>query len=269
MPDRDNIAGEKVFQDDVTFKSNVIFDASYSEKLEVPAFEDLTAGAYVNIFNDSGTLKARLADASNPLKFASRYVNDTVSAGTTVATFKDGINPNISVGTQGDKLFLSDTTPGETTPTAPAAGTSFIQQLGEKLTGDNMEVEIQDVQGAAEAKFEIEASENLAAGDGVNLFDDGGTIKARKWDATAAGKEADGFVKAAVTSGQSATVFFPGAINDQSSGLTAGEKQFMDTTAGGVTNTAPSTSGNIVQEVGKALSATEYIFSPKKSTEKT
>ena len=48
----------------------------------------------------------------------------------------------------------------------------------------------------------LPASENLAAGDLVNVWNDSGTAKARKADATIAGKEANGFVLSAVTLGQ-------------------------------------------------------------------
>jgi len=43
----------------------------------------------------------------------------------------------------------------------------------------------------------IVASETLAAGDWVNVWNDAGTAKARKADATSAGKEVHGFVLAA------------------------------------------------------------------------
>ena len=264
---RKNIAKDQEFLGDVSVKGNLIVEGSFSDTIDLPAFENLTAGDYVNTFNDAGTLKARLATATTATKPASGYVNDTVTAGNTVTVFRDGINPNVSGLTVGDLQFLSDTTPGGVTAIKPSAGSSFIQQLGEALSATTMEVEIQDVQGAASAKKSIEASEDLTAGDGVNVFDDGGTTKVQKWDATAVGKEADGFVKDAVTAGQNATVFFTGAINDQASGLTGGERLFMDTTAGGVTTTAPPASGNIQQKVGKALSATEYIFAPESPVE--
>ena len=103
------------------------------------------------------------------------------------------------------------------------------------------------------------ASENLAAGDLVNLWNDGGTLKARKADATAAGKEAHGFTEAGVTSGADATVIFDGTIPGLS-GLTLGAKYFLHTTAGAVVSTAPSTVGNVVQPVGVAASATELVF---------
>jgi len=102
----------------------------------------------------------------------------------------------------------------------------------------------------------LPASENLAAGNFVNVFNDAGTTKVRKADATVAGKEANGFVLSAVTAGNDATVYFEGT-NNQLSGLTGGAMYFLSTTAGGVTSTAPSGSGNIVQKVGRALSATE------------
>ncbi len=107
----------------------------------------------------------------------------------------------------------------------------------------------------------IEASENLAAGDFVNIYDSTGA-KCRKADATTAGKEAWGFVLAVVTSGNNATVYFEGA-NDQVTGLTAGE-QFLATTAGLSSHTAPSSSGNVVQSVGVATSATSLNFERSK-----
>lgn len=105
----------------------------------------------------------------------------------------------------------------------------------------------------------IVASESLAAGDFVNIWDDAGTAKVRKADATTAGKEADGFVLAAVSSAANATVYFEGQ-NTQLTSLTRGARYFLSTTAGGVTTTAPSSSGNVVQYLGKAISTTAIAF---------
>ena len=107
----------------------------------------------------------------------------------------------------------------------------------------------------------ITASEALSAGDWVNVWDNAGTLSARKADATVAGKEADGFVLAAVTSGNPATVYFEGT-NTQNAGLTLGGRYYLHTTAGGETTTAPSASGNVVQYLGKAISTTEISFEP-------
>jgi len=105
----------------------------------------------------------------------------------------------------------------------------------------------------------IEASENLTAGDYVNIWDDGGSFKVRKADASTAGKEAHGFVLAAVTSGQTATVYFEG-VNDQVSGMTPGVVFLSAATAGQGTATAPSGSSQVVQRLGIAISATEVNF---------
>jgi len=45
-----------------------------------------------------------------------------------------------------------------------------------------------------------------------------------------------------------------------STNLTPGADYYLDTTAGKLTATAPSTSGNITQLVGKAVSATELLL---------
>lgn len=114
--------------------------------------------------------------------------------------------------------------------------------------------------GIAPDTASIVSSENLAAGDVVNVWDDAGTPKVRKADATTAGKEAHGFVLEAVTAPASATVYFEGS-NTGVSGLTAGV-QFLQTTAGQVGPTAPSGSGNVVQRVGVAVAAAKLNFEP-------
>lgn len=104
----------------------------------------------------------------------------------------------------------------------------------------------------------IVASEALAAGDIINIHNVGGAARVRKADATAAGKYANGFVLAGVVLGGNATVYFEGT-NNQMSGLTPGV-QFLATTAGTTTDTAPSGSGNVNQVVGFAVSSTEMNF---------
>ena len=103
----------------------------------------------------------------------------------------------------------------------------------------------------------IQASEALAAGDFVNVWNSGGA-RVRKADATTAGKDAHGFVLAAVSSGANATVYFEGT-NTQVSGQTPG-RVFLQTTAGTAGTTVPSTSGNVVQALGVATGATSINF---------
>lgn len=101
---------------------------------------------------------------------------------------------------------------------------------------------------------DIISFEDLIAGDFVNIFDDGGVAKVRKADATN-GRDANGFVLAGVTSPAPATVYFEGT-NTQLSGMTVGARQYLDT-AGGITETPKTTSGDLHQYLGKSSSATE------------
>lgn len=103
----------------------------------------------------------------------------------------------------------------------------------------------------------VTTSEALAAGDWVNIWNSTGA-KARKADATVAGKEAMGFVLAAVGSGAVATVYFEGT-NTQVSGQTPG-RVFLSTTAGQGTSIPPVSAGNVEQIIGFAISATEVNF---------
>ena len=104
----------------------------------------------------------------------------------------------------------------------------------------------------------IAASESLAAGDWINVWNDTGTAKVRKADATTAGKEVHGFVLSAVTGGNPATVYFEGT-NTQGTGQTPGPV-YLQTTAGTGGATIPSASGNVVQQIGVAVSATAVNF---------
>lgn len=142
-----------------------------------------------------------------------------------------GVQVSAGAGNAGDIVALNDTGTIDETMMPPGIG--------------------------AEVKL-IVASENLAAGDFVNVYDNAGTATCRKADATTNGKPAHGFVLAAVTAAANATVYSDG-INNQVSGQVAGDV-FLQTTAGLAGATVPSADGNIVQRVGTAVSATEIIF---------
>jgi hypothetical protein len=135
--------------------------------------------------------------------------------------------------------------------------------------GDSGKIVALDAAGKLDASFmptgvgadtqSIVSSENLAAGDLVNVFNSAGTPKVRKADASAAGKEANGFVLAVVTAPAAATVYFEGS-NTQVSGLTGG-KQYLDpANPGKSTHVAPTTAGQVVQPVGSATAAAVLNF---------
>jgi hypothetical protein len=122
-----------------------------------------------------------------------------------------------------------------------------------RLSSDMMPV------GIGADTLSIVASEALSAGNWVNIWNDTGTPKVRKADATTSGKEADGFVLAAFDSAATALVYFEGS-NTQKTSLTIGARYYLNTTAGGEVATAPSASGNVVQYLGRAVSATQIVF---------
>ena len=104
----------------------------------------------------------------------------------------------------------------------------------------------------------ITASEALATGDLVNIYNNASTANARKADATTSGKGARGYVIAAVANAGTATVYFEGN-NNQVTTLTPGD-QYLSTTPGKCVAAAPSGSGNVVQLVGCASTAANLNF---------
>ena len=104
----------------------------------------------------------------------------------------------------------------------------------------------------------VPASETLSAGALVQLWSNAGTLSARNANATGATpRSADGYILTSVTTSQTAIVYTQGE-NNRASGLTVGPL-WLSTTGGGATSTAPGT-GNIIQRIGLALSATRFIF---------
>ena len=102
-------------------------------------------------------------------------------------------------------------------------------------------------------------SEALSAGAFVNLYSNAGVLNSRNADCTTNGKKAHGFVLAAVTSGGTATIYTVSQANTQLTGLVAGSDYFLST-IGSVSLTAPSTSGNLSQQLGVAGSTTSLVF---------
>jgi hypothetical protein len=113
--------------------------------------------------------------------------------------------------------------------------------------------------GVGAETVDVVASEAVAAGDLVNIYNAAGTPKIRKADASTTGKEAHGFVLAAVSLGGTAKVYLDGP-NTQLTGLTAGRYWLSDTVPGGIVATAPTGAGKTSQLVGVANAATSLSF---------
>jgi hypothetical protein len=124
-----------------------------------------------------------------------------------------------------------------------------------------LDTSVMPVGMGAETKS-IQASEALSAGDLVNIWNSAGSARVRKADASAAGKEANGFVLSSVSNGASATVYLEGTVTGLG-GLVVGERMFLsDITPGAVVNVAPTGTNKVVQYVGTAVSASEFSFEP-------
>lgn len=148
---------------------------------------------------------------------------------------------------------------------------------------ENADFSVQDINAARQFVFDppadnfsgkdvLEAAEDLAAFDLVNIFNDGGTQKARLAVNTDPAKRADAFVVEAaagggsLTTGSDVVLFFGGNIIT-SSGLTPGAMMFLSDTPGKMTATPPTAAGSIVQQIGTAISPTEVIFEPGQTVE--
>lgn len=108
---------------------------------------------------------------------------------------------------------------------------------------------------------EMVCSDTLAYGDLVYIWDDTGTPKCGLADATDNTKPADGWSTDAYASGGSALVALTATLITGLSGLSIGADYYLRAgVPGAMTSTAPSTSGNVVQRVGKAISATTLSF---------
>ena len=108
----------------------------------------------------------------------------------------------------------------------------------------------------------ITASEVLAAGAWVNVYNLAGAARARNADGSVAGKRPDGFVKSAVSNGATATVYF-GGLNDAVTGQTVGDVYLTTTPGvGGPVGSIPTAAGNVQMRIGVAISATAVSFKP-------
>lgn len=146
----------------------------------------------------------------------------------------------------------------DVTTAASAVIRKAIAGAGVTLTSTGVDAGTGDVTISTNITATITASESLSAGAWVNVWNSSGSFRVRNADATASGKEADGYVLSSVSSSGSALVYFSG-VNTAVSSMTPG-LVFLQTTAGTGGTTVPSTTGNVVQILGVAVSATAVVF---------
>ena len=111
--------------------STMLPPSSGMPSLSVPTSENLAAGAMVNLFNSSGTLNARNANATDATKPAHGFTLTAVtSPANATVWFHGSLNNAVSGLTLGSPVFLSAATSGAVTATAPSAAGNLVQRVG-------------------------------------------------------------------------------------------------------------------------------------------
>lgn len=98
-----------------------------SNTVTATASESIAAGALINLWNNSGTLNIRNADASSSKPAHGFAVNAISSSATGTVTVGNGADSGVSALTIGTQYFLGNS--GAVTSTAPGAG-NLLQPVG-------------------------------------------------------------------------------------------------------------------------------------------
>ncbi|WP_017182271.1 hypothetical protein [Sphingobium xenophagum] len=100
----------------------------------ITALEALDSCSFVNVHWDGSQVKARLAIASDPERFANGFITTAIDADEQAAVSFGGLNP-ISAGVSASEVWLSDSDPGVIALAPPTAPGSIIQPLGPLIAG--------------------------------------------------------------------------------------------------------------------------------------
>lgn len=155
----------------------------------------------------------------------------------------------------------------------PSSGSPFTQESTIDTSagaGDSGKIPSLDGSGKLDLSFmpsgvggdtrTVTAGETLAAGNLIYLDS---TPEAFKADANSDSKAAIGFVLSGITAAATGTAYFGSGMITGLSSLTPGAKYYLSTTPGGITTTKPSGAGDIIQQIGVAVSTTELYFEPQ------
>jgi hypothetical protein len=112
-----------------------------ADTLAIPAFENLSAGDFVQIFDNGGTANVRLADRSNG-RDANGFVLANVTAPANATVYFEGTNTQLSGMTPGARQYLGTT--GDVTETPTTTTGQIHQYLGRASSATQLNVEIAD-----------------------------------------------------------------------------------------------------------------------------
>ena len=102
------------------------------------AFEALTAGDFVYVRSDGQIAKAV---ATSRAACAQGFVLNSYASAAVATVYLDTRNTGLSGLTPGETYFLSASTAGQATATAPTAAGQFVQPLGRALNATTLSVE--------------------------------------------------------------------------------------------------------------------------------
>lgn len=106
---------------------------------QILASEALSAGDFVNVYNNSGTANVRKADATTAGKQAHGYVLVSVDNGDPATVYFEGSNTQVSGATPGP-VFLA-TSAGGFSSTAPSSAGNVVQRLGVAVSATEINFE--------------------------------------------------------------------------------------------------------------------------------
>ena len=138
-------AGELVALDSSGKLDNSVLPTGVGPDVKIiEASENIGAGKYVNVYDDGGTAKVRLADNSNSRE-AHGFLKDAVVSAANATVYFEGANDDLSGLTAGIRYFLG--TAGGVTPTPPsfAGGATISQLVGSAISATEINTDIDDV----------------------------------------------------------------------------------------------------------------------------
>lgn len=217
------------------------------------AGEALTAGNAVFVHTD-GTVKKAVATVGTANVCVGVVIFDADS-GAAVDVISKGIVSGFSGLTIGSPVYLSDATAGAVTSTVPKTYGDRVQVIGHALAANQIAIDVQ-LPGTINTEISASSGEAFDAGATLKLHTDGKLYKALATVGTA--DHCIGFAKTAATAADQEIQVQEDGIVTAGSGLTIGGECYLceGATAGGVTQTPPSTAGDIVQGLGIAKTAT-------------
>jgi len=110
----------------------------------VLASENIGAGKYVNIFDNTGTANVRLADNSNSRE-AHGFLLDAVTSGNNATVYFEGTNNDLSGLTSGARQFLGTAGGVTSTPPTFAGGATISQLVGTAISATEIDTDIDDI----------------------------------------------------------------------------------------------------------------------------